>query len=211
MKPFLGKSSTCTHPASNKCKMSKLQLNSELVYCYEEEQSLHHLATVAKFVDPNKPWSCKYGRKKSEKIDVWLFSAWFHSGTKRSPIRMIAEIQKFCYHGNVGSHSSSLLYFHNVSLCLPGATLGARGFSCAVSGFGQVLKSAQRVFSRGFATLVFRPSAEHVSACGRRNEAHRRKREKTSVTQGSVALLRFNFALHLPFNLSTFHAGRIYP
>ena len=48
-------------------------------------------------------------------------------------------------------------------------TLGARGFSCAVSGFGQVLKSDPR---------------EHVSACGRRNEAPRRRREKTSGTQG---------------------------
>ena len=28
------------------------------------------------------------------------------------------------------------------------------------------------------------PSAEHVSACGRRNEATRRTREKTSGTQG---------------------------
>ena len=30
-----------------------------------------------------------------------------------------------------------------------------------------------------------RPSAEHVSACGRRNEASRRTREKTSDTQGN--------------------------
>ena len=42
-------------------------------------------------------------------------------------------------------------------------TVGARGFSCAVSGFGP----------------------EHVSACGRRNEAPRRTREKTSGTQGN--------------------------
>ena len=64
-------------------------------------------------------------------------------------------------------------------------TLGARGFSYAVSGFGQVLKSDPRVFSRGFAARVSpRPSAEHVSVCGRRNEAPRRTREKTSGTQG---------------------------
>ena len=31
-----------------------------------------------------------------------------------------------------------------------------------------------------------RPSAEHVSACGRRNEAPRRTREKTSGTQGKL-------------------------
>ena len=30
-----------------------------------------------------------------------------------------------------------------------------------------------------------RPSAEHVSACGRQNEAPRRTREKTSGTQGN--------------------------
>ena len=53
-------------------------------------------------------------------------------------------------------------------------TLVARGFSCAVSDFGQVLKS----------DLCLRPSAKHVSACGRRNETPRRTREKTSDTQG---------------------------
>ena len=46
-------------------------------------------------------------------------------------------------------------------------TLGARGFSCAVSGFGQVVSSA----------------------CGRRNEAPRRTREKTSGTQGTSTSL----------------------
>ena len=46
-------------------------------------------------------------------------------------------------------------------------TLGARGFSCAVSGFGQVVSSA----------------------FGRRNEAPRRTREKTSGTQGTSTSL----------------------
>ena len=32
----------------------------------------------------------------------------------------------------------------------------------------------------------FRPSAEHVSDCGRQNEAPRRTREKASGTQGNV-------------------------
>ena len=59
--------------------------------------------------------------------------------------------------------------------------------SCAVSGFGQVLKSDPR----DFAARVFdRPSAEHVSACGRRNEAPTRTREKTSGTQGNWAGVR---------------------
>ena len=61
-------------------------------------------------------------------------------------------------------------------------TLGARGFSCAVSGFGQVLKSDPREKLR---RSCLRASAEHVSACGRRNEAPRRTREKTSGTQGN--------------------------
>ena len=51
-------------------------------------------------------------------------------------------------------------------------TLGARGFSCAVSGLGQVLESDPR-----------EPFVS--SACGRRNEAPRRMREKTSGTQGT--------------------------
>ena len=58
-------------------------------------------------------------------------------------------------------------------------TLGARGFSSAVSAFGQVLKS------EWLRRSCPRPLAEHVSACGRRNEALRRTREKTSGTQGS--------------------------
>ena len=67
------------------------------------------------------------------------------------------------------------------------STLGARGFSGAVSGFGQILKSDPR----GFAARVFdQPSTEHLSACGRRNEAPRRTREKTSGTQGNWAGVR---------------------
>ena len=51
-------------------------------------------------------------------------------------------------------------------------TLGAKGFSFRVSGFGQVLKSDPRE------PLV-------SSAFGRRNEAPRRTREKTCGTQGT--------------------------
>ena len=63
-------------------------------------------------------------------------------------------------------------FFHRVQSSF---SLGARGFSCAVSGFGQVLKSDP-------------PLSEHMSACGRRNEAPRYTREKTSGTQGKVLL-----------------------
>ena len=69
----------------------------------------------------------------------------------------------------------------------------------------------QRLFMRGFRfrsksdpheklrPSCLRPSAEHVSACGRRNEAPRRTREKTSGTQGthhnkSCIILVFNFS-----------------
>ena len=31
------------------------------------EKSLRHVAMVTKFLDLNKPWSCKYGRKKRNK------------------------------------------------------------------------------------------------------------------------------------------------
>ena len=59
-------------------------------------------------------------------------------------------------------------------------TLGARGFSCAVSGFGQVLESDPR--EKRYVFLAASPLLS--SAFGRRNEAPRRTREKTSVTQG---------------------------
>ena len=36
-----------------------------------EEKSLRHVAMVAKFLDRNKPCSCKYGRKKTKKIAVY--------------------------------------------------------------------------------------------------------------------------------------------
>ena len=57
------------------------------------------------------------------------------------------------------------------------STLGARGFSCAVSGFGQVLKSgfAARVF--GVRPNTCRPAADET-------KLPRRTREKTSGTQG---------------------------
>ena len=37
-----------------------------MTYCKAEnrEKSSRHVTMVAKFLDPNKPWSCKYGRKK---------------------------------------------------------------------------------------------------------------------------------------------------
>ena len=52
-------------------------------------------------------------------------------------------------------------------------TLGARDFSCAVSGFGQVLKRDPREKLRH---PCLRPSVEDVSACGQRScSSHARK------------------------------------
>ena len=38
-----------------------------------EEKSLPRVATVAKFLDLNEPWFCKYGKKNWEKIDMYDF------------------------------------------------------------------------------------------------------------------------------------------
>ena len=36
-----------------------------------EEKLLRHVAMVAKFMDVNKPWSCKYGRKTKKLTRVF--------------------------------------------------------------------------------------------------------------------------------------------
>ena len=89
------------------------------------ERRSHHIAKVAKFLDFNKLWSCKYGRKKKENNwHVWLspciIALWnnsrivlwtYFSSIARqckwlSLLGKIFEIQEFCYHGNVMSHFS---------------------------------------------------------------------------------------------------------
>ena len=86
-------------------------------------QLLLHDAMEAKFLDLNKPWSCKYGKqKKWTRMTGFLWLAWLHSETKRCPIlffhRLMMQmafsvkkdkIQTFCYHGKRKSHISSLL------------------------------------------------------------------------------------------------------
>ena len=52
-----------------------------------------------------------------------------------------------------------------------------------VSVKSQKVTRAKTFFSR-LRRSCLRPSAEHMSACGLRNEAPRRTREKTSGTQG---------------------------
>ena len=38
-----------------------------------EKKSLRHVAMVAKFLDLNQQWSCKYGKEKKDKIDMYDF------------------------------------------------------------------------------------------------------------------------------------------
>ena len=61
-------------------------------------------------------------------------------------------------------------------------TVGARGFSSAVSAFGQVLKS------EWLRRSCLRSLAEHVSAGGRRNEAPRRTRKKKPLVPRVVKM-----------------------
>ena len=73
-------------------------------------------------------------------------------------------------------------------------TLGARDFSCAVSGFGQVLKS-------------LRPQAEDVSACGRRSSSSqaRKKYLVPRVNESSFLIISLSinlYWLNLPCHVS---------
>ena len=52
-----------------------------------------------------------------------------------------------------------------------------------------------------------RPSAEHVSACGRQNEAPRRTREKTSGTQGNPSTVFFQILKKTSERISMDTAG----
>ena len=89
-----------------------------------------------------------------------------------------------------GSSAFSLLKLANTvaeELNSPVHTLGASGFSCAVSRSGQVLKSDPRE------TFFLEASPLVSSAFGRRNEAPRRTREKTSSTLGTPFTVFINF------------------
>ena len=54
----------------------------------------------------------------------------------------------------------------------------------APSGMGREVPWVPEAFHARFPLVSVRPSAEHVAACGRQDEAPRRAREKTSGTQG---------------------------
>ena len=79
----------------------------------ERRNSLRHVAMVAKFLYLNKPWSCKYSRKKTEKIDMTFlcmialrnnFCPNVRKCKWQSLSREFVEIQRFCYHDKVTSY-----------------------------------------------------------------------------------------------------------
>ena len=56
------------------------------------EKSLRHVAIVAKFVDLNQPWSCKYGRK-NDKNDMYDFPV-HHCTPKQNGSSYFSSIDK---------------------------------------------------------------------------------------------------------------------
>ena len=114
-------SATLQHPHSQNREFNLINKN-------REEKSLRHVTMVAKLLDLNKAWSCKYGRKKKPKqkrknlacmttpvLDCTQEqngSPYFPSMARQrkwpSLSWQIVEIQKSCYHGNVTSQFSSL-------------------------------------------------------------------------------------------------------
>ena len=55
---------TLKHPHSQNREFNLINKN-------REEKSLRHVTMVAKLLDLNKAWSCKYGRKKKNKKTIW--------------------------------------------------------------------------------------------------------------------------------------------
>ena len=82
-----------------------------------QEKSLRHIAMVAKFLNLNKLWSgtntctahgCHQGQNCSP-----YFSSIIHECNLPSRNIVTCEIKKFCYHGNMMLHFSSLLNYTN--------------------------------------------------------------------------------------------------
>ena len=84
-------------------------------------KSLRHFAMVAKFLDLNKPWSCKYGKKacmtflRMIAINTKPIANTFLPSLGPSKSRKVVEIQKCCYHGSVTPHFSLKVYIAFVS------------------------------------------------------------------------------------------------
>ena len=64
---------------------SKSKLKSVRFYIIfnREKKCLHDVAMVAKFPDPNRQWSCKYGRKKIDRTVVHTFLPSFDNANGR--------------------------------------------------------------------------------------------------------------------------------
>ena len=76
------------------------------MWCNDVSSSLWRLllsmSMVAKFLDCNKAWSCKYDRKKQKNWHQWLSCAWLPSETNcklllffhRSTMQMVVSVKK---------------------------------------------------------------------------------------------------------------------
>ena len=100
-------------------------LISNHLFClliYREEKSLPWSSWHGnKILNLNKPWSCKYGKKKIEMYDFSVHdctqrdngSPYFSSIVRKCKWQSLStkkvEIQKFCSYGNLTAHFSSLL------------------------------------------------------------------------------------------------------
>ena len=100
-----------------------------------EEKSFRHVARVEKSLDLDKPWSWKYGRKKTKTL-TWRLAWWLLSGTKlyailffhRSTTQIAisdkkdcCEIKKFATTVTWRHTSPSLLHFpHSFALIIDG-------------------------------------------------------------------------------------------
>ena len=90
-----------------------------------ERKSLRHVTMVAKFLCRNKPWFCKYDRKKKreKELTYMTYLCMIALGNKTVAHsflllfdnvngclcqEMMTEIYKSCYHGNLTSHFSSV-------------------------------------------------------------------------------------------------------
>ena len=98
--------------------------------CNREEKSLHHVTMVTKFLDLNKPWSCKYCRKENKengKIDrtflcmiaprnkmvAHTFLPSFNNANSQANSHVcqqrLLRFKNFATNGNMTSHLSLLL------------------------------------------------------------------------------------------------------
>ena len=87
---------------------------------YSVKERRSHTAMVAKFLGLNKLWSCQYGGEKNNKFfflciiafknekvaGIFLPSFDNTNGHPSLSRKIIVEIQKFCFHGNMASHIS---------------------------------------------------------------------------------------------------------